>query len=321
MDVDTRTMAFEIGWDYALYGVTPHPDAPKDIKDGYKAGKMKFPRPQRKLDEEDFPFVTKWLLLRRNALKREKLVDEAVTPEFLKSIFQPVCPITFERMEQRGGNNDAWSIDRLNNNGAYAVGNLAFMSQKANKAKGDKSFQEVHRLASRLQKDELHEGLTSRQWLRMACVMYGPAMGMQAGEKFLPLATFIPPKVSRPAWFSMQSFFRSLYMCDADEHEKAVSNLYAVLGKDLEPLVDRILFRIADKIRHFTAVQSEDPFDVLVNDPVQDAFLELAQALSIEQYKALNTLIQQAQSLSDFDKGVISSWSLGTRGYLSPRPR
>jgi len=110
-------------------------------------------------------------------------------------------------------------------------------------------------------------------------------------------------------------------MCDADEHEKAVSNLYAVLGKDLEPLVDRVLFRIADKIRHFTDVQSEDPFDVLVNDPVQDAFLGLAQALSIEQYEALNTLIQQAQSLSDFDKGVISSWSLGTRGYLSPRPR
>lgn len=318
MELDTTKIALDIGWDYARYGVTPPCDVPKSIEDGYKAGKNQFPRP-RSLDEEDFPYVAKWLLLRRNALERERLVDEAVTPEFLKSIFQPVCPITFEKMQQRGGGDHAWSIDRLNNNGAYAVGNLAFISQKANKAKGNKSFEEVHRLASSLQKNELHEGLTGRQWLRLACVMYGAAMGTQAGETFLPLATFIPPKTSRPAWFSMQSFFRSLFMCDADEHEKAVSRLNAVLGEDLEPLVDEILLRIAYNIRHFTAIKSEDSYDVLVDEPVQDAFMDLAQALSIEQYNALNALVKQAKNLSDFDRSIIASWSLSTKGYLSPR--
>jgi len=41
-----------------------------------------------------------------------------------------------------------WSADRINNNGAYAPGNIVVLSAKANRAKGNKTFDDIWTLAS-----------------------------------------------------------------------------------------------------------------------------------------------------------------------------
>ena len=57
----------------------------------------------------------------------------------LHRIDVPVCPVSLVTLTHGERADTDWSIDRLNNNGAYAIGNLAVMSRGANTAKGARS--------------------------------------------------------------------------------------------------------------------------------------------------------------------------------------
>ena len=111
---------------------------------GYRAGREQF-RVQQHLPDR---FVSKWLQLRLNAFRRRQILDLEVTPPYLKRIDCATCPITLIAMTHGALSESDWSVDRINNDGAYAPGNLMVMCVKANRAKGARGYRDVIQLAS-----------------------------------------------------------------------------------------------------------------------------------------------------------------------------
>ena len=128
---------FELGWDYAHYGTVPpadhlHPLSP--VRQGWEAGRDSFGR--RTLQPNRF--VRKWLQLRLNAWLRGRVFEgQQVNPAFLRQIDVAVCPVTREVLTHGTGELSDASVDRVFNDAAYAAGNLAVMSTRANRAKSD----------------------------------------------------------------------------------------------------------------------------------------------------------------------------------------
>jgi hypothetical protein len=166
---------------------------------GYRAGRENFRVPQHLPDR----FVSKWLQLRLNAFRRRRILDREVTPAYLKMIDCVVCPITLIAMTHSALAESDWSVDRINNDGAYAPGNLMVMCVKANRAKGARGYREIIRLASR-SGEGLVLGLSKREWVRLACVMVGAANLTESGPTLLPLLTRIPEDSRAPLYFVFQ---------------------------------------------------------------------------------------------------------------------
>jgi hypothetical protein len=162
-----RHVPFDLGWDIAYYGL------PCDLEDaairaGYLAGKERFKSGARR---EADRFIRKWLQLRTNAWRRGRVFSDEVTPAYLKRIDAKSCPITGIELTHGTELLTDASIDRVNNDGAYAIGNLAVMSTQANKAKSNLSFADV---IERIANPTLGPSLSPQQWLRMASLMEGP---------------------------------------------------------------------------------------------------------------------------------------------------
>lgn len=122
--------------------------------------------------KEDDYFVRKWLGIRLNAVKRGMVVDPSVTPDFLRYITSDICPVTLEPLdfETKGQSRMNPSLDRLVNEVGYRGGNICVLSQRANRAKGEKTFEEVASIAVR---GETASGLEPVEWMRMCSLMYG----------------------------------------------------------------------------------------------------------------------------------------------------
>lgn len=132
--------AFEIGWDFAHFTLTPpaeHLTPGSALRQGFDAGKSSFGArtlaPTR--------HTRKWLQLRLNAWRRGRVFEGLqVTPNYLRQIDVALCPITRESLTQATCTLSDASIDRVRNDAGYAAGNLVVMSTRANAAKGDADF-------------------------------------------------------------------------------------------------------------------------------------------------------------------------------------
>lgn len=133
--------AFEIGWDFAHFALTPpaeHLLPGSALRHGFDAGRASFGTrtlaPAR--------HTRKWLQLRLNAWRRGRVFEGLqVTPNYLRQIDAAHCPITREALTQATCTPSDASIDRVRNDAGYAAGNLAVMSTRANAAKGDADFE------------------------------------------------------------------------------------------------------------------------------------------------------------------------------------
>jgi hypothetical protein len=98
------------------------------------------------------------------------VVDESVTPLFLEHVFEGRCPVTGEPLdiEERSTRNP--SVDRLVNELGYTAGNICMLSLRANRAKGDRTFEEVAAIA---QTGEPAGGMEPVEWMRLTSLMYG----------------------------------------------------------------------------------------------------------------------------------------------------
>ena len=77
-------IGFDCGWDHAEYGVIiPDHLMVGTLADGLHAGLAQRGRSRPK---EADRYVRKWLQLRRNAWRRERIFDDAVTPEYIRRI-------------------------------------------------------------------------------------------------------------------------------------------------------------------------------------------------------------------------------------------
>lgn len=209
---NASTTAFEIGWDFARFG-RPMDAAVHDAEllTGYAAGREHFRVAQHRPDR----FISKWLQLRVNAFKRRRILSAGVDPSYLKRIDCHTCPITLMTLTHSALCDSDWSVDRINNDGAYAPGNLMIMSVRANRAKGAKDYRDVAHLASSTadgQTGRVERGeLSKREWERLACVMIGATDVAESAATLTPLRTRIPEDSRLPfIMFSNRCYCRPL---------------------------------------------------------------------------------------------------------------
>ena len=181
---DWTEVGRRLGHDLARYRVIGDAEAlPVSVMEGMRAGRGPRSSPDR--------FERKWLQLRTNAYRRGRIVDERVNAAFLRRIDVAVCPVTRVVLTHGRRLASDWSVDRLNNDGAYAPGNLAVLSTQANGAKGDRRFDEVLLLARAV---EATDGLEPVEWLRLASLMLGPSFATHASAApVVPLVAPIAP--------------------------------------------------------------------------------------------------------------------------------
>jgi hypothetical protein len=199
-DSKLSEIAFDIGWDFARFG-RPMDPAVTDtaVLSGFYAGREHFRVPQHVADR----FVSKWLQLRINAFRRRRKLSPEVTPDYIKRIDCTTCPVTLVRLTHSTLTDSDWSIDRINNDGAYAAGNLMVISTKVNRAKGAKRYEDVAHLAS-MPAHVVTDRLTPQQWARLGCLMVGADGSRDVARSLGPLLTRIPEDSRVPLYFLVQ---------------------------------------------------------------------------------------------------------------------
>lgn len=295
-------VGFELGWDYAMYGMTRDGLQPVSFQRGHDAGREHAGRNTLKND----PYARKWLQVRYNAWIRGRAVDEAVTPEFLAQIDCPRCPVTRLALTKGQMAETDWSIDRLNNDGAYAVGNLAVMSVKANQAKGGKSFAEIMDCAQAA--DEV-DGLSPVEWLRMAvmCVATCSGDGEVVVVPILPLV--VPPRPYVPVHPSQQA---QLVLARQALGGKGtiLHRMRGVAGSE----ADRKLFqKLVKRLRRCNSPAA--PIAVWEDPRTFEIFREWYLSLSPKQLGTLVDVMGNHGGFGDMPVGFRDAWRLPSRGY------
>ncbi len=193
----TDRTAFELGWDYAHYRLTPPPDALTDghpVRQGWLAGSAVFGSRTLK----PTPQVRKWLQLRFGAWRRGRAFEGTqVTPNFLSQIDAATCPITRTPLTHASGAGSDASVDRVCNQAGYAAGNLAVMSTRANEAKADLGCRDALVVVKQLEASGLDtlDGLNTLQWSRLAVLMSFATLMKHGEAACLPLLVLPPNRL------------------------------------------------------------------------------------------------------------------------------
>lgn len=295
-------VGFDLGWDIASYGLRL-PVLPNDaLLSGYEEASTR--RAAKPLAHDRF--VRKWLQLRVNAWLRHRVVDEEVTPAFLQKIDVAVCPITRLALTAGTGEDSDWSVDRINNEGAYAVGNLAVMSSLANKAKGRKSFAQVFAHAAADGDDA--EGLTRIQWMRMAAAMVVPSHLVDARMPLIPYPLRPLPEVPL-------SFDQSLQWVLVNECYGGKKTIVGRL-KDAcnTPARQRKFHQLIQKVRRKAEKLGQNFVDVWNSPELWAVFEEFMRTMDPKEFDRFTALMSPGKSPKGEE--LLASWRLENRGYM-----
>lgn len=293
-------LGFDLGWDMASYGLRP-PVLPNDaLLSGYEEAASR--RCGKPLAHDRF--IRKWLQLRVGAWLRHRVVSEDVTPAYLRSIDRDVCPVTCLKLTHATGTPSDWSVDRINNDGAYAPGNLAVLSSLANKAKGRKSFSEVLEAAAHT---SLVDGLETVQWKRLAALMSVPC---HLGTGTLPLMPYpLKPLVGVPLSFEQSLQWTLVNQCYGGPK--------AVVGKLKDACSSlakqKTFHQLVQKVRRKSERLVHWP-DVWLNDSLWVVFERFVRTMTDAEVDRFHDLISPKHSISGSD--LVGGWLLDYRGYV-----
>lgn len=301
---NSSEVAFDIGWDFARFGRTiDRAVADPSILAGFYTGREHFRVPQHIADR----FVSKWLQLRINAFRRRRILSPEVTPDYLRRIDCTTCPVTLVRLTHSTLLDSDWSIDRINNDGAYATGNLMVISTRANRAKGAKDCSEVARLA-RNPAHAVTDGLTAREWARVTCLMAGADDSMDVERSLGPLLTRIPEDSRVPLYFLLQHILLGAAGRSSirNQRVRALNRLHPVTDKHLA------LCCAAERLSHLVKGAPYE-YDGLADETVQRLLrgwftsLPAAATGNLLQFCAEHGASRREWALPD-------EWALQTRG-------
>ncbi|MCK6420234.1 MAG: hypothetical protein L6Q73_04920 [Aquabacterium sp.] len=199
-------IAFAIGWDHARYGITPpatllHQANP--VRQGWSAGRSAFAGRRRAAT----PVVHDWLDLRLQAWRLGVAFEDVqVTPHFLAQIAATHCPVTGKALTRTAGADDQATIVRLNDEAAFAAGNLAVLSLRAARelarlrqhASGAQVVQEALGRAAQADVptvDGRGQELSASQWQRLAAMCSYTTAVPDSMLAELPLSVLPPNRV------------------------------------------------------------------------------------------------------------------------------
>ena len=293
-----------LGHDLLAWGRTLPTRCPSGVAEGFAEAQARGvirQRPDR--------FVRKWLQLRLQALQRHRVINNDVTPDLLRRIDVARCPITRVVLTHGELLDTDWSVDRLNNDGAYALNNLAVIGTGANRAKGSRSFQDVFLLS---QQTAPTEGLTPVEWLRMSSIMLGPCFALDPGAApVIPLAAPIPSRSVRQAVQQVQ------YVFTRGARQQSGKN---ALIKNFAPIAQSerstARLRIAAEAIHQGLKGQKEPYDAWLVPAVLQGFDAWWQTLDPYQITLAGELSRRMLNSSVIPQGRVATWKLGNRGYF-----
>lgn len=302
-----------LGDDYAAYGLKLPEPAPEplreSLREGYRAGLARVGRP-RAADR----FVRKWLQLRYNALTRGRAVSNEVTVDLLRRLDVTACPVTLATLTHGEQKSTDWSVDRLNNDGAYAKGNLAIMSTHANGAKRTKNLAEVRKLS---EGDSTVDGLAPEEWSRMAAVMYGPCVFEHPEDQWeMRQVAPVPEGVVRLQWQIFQDYLvRSATALPKEATQYLPFFLKRLPNNQLRSST-KIMVQLIGERAHALA----SPFDVWFADDLFGRYKVFFEFLwECTDGKPLEVMRGAYQKIPISDR-MASEFRFDTRGYLDSSP-
>ena len=253
-------------------------------------------------------FVRKWLQLRLNAFDRRRCVDERVTPAFLQKIDVQFCPVTRELLTHGTNSPTDWSVDRLNNDGAYAPGNLAVVSTRANKAKGARSFREVVGLWKR--NDDTR--LSADEWLRLATLMLGPSHAERSSlAPVLPLVAPIAPWTIATPTQVVQYLFTTAALTAATRNAMVRDFRPINVGDHARNRFERFSDVMRDKLK-----RASPRWDVWLDPTVMSAFVGWRKCLDANRWAHAGAMAMQLSRSRSVDRDELNSWHLPERGNV-----
>ncbi len=295
---------------HRLSCIAPQPTWPQPVREGFAAaaaGPGMRPR-------QDDRFLRKWLQLRLGALVRGRSVAPDVTVALLRQLDVSHCPVTREPLTHGTRQGTDASVDRLNNDGAYAATNLAMLSARVNRAKGARSFDEVWALSQRA---EPTAGLAPRAWLRLAVLMLGPAHAAQPQNvPALPLCAPLPATSLRTALQQVQRLL-TMNASQAASRNRLLRGLLPACGS---AVAESRLKRLADAVH--TGLKRLAPgdecWDVWLQPAPMEALLAWREALGERAWAHTAWAAGQLAGGCPVSRRTLMPWQLATGGYLPP---
>lgn len=337
-------LGFELGWDHAHYSTEPPPACLAEaspLRDGLRAGQAAFGARTLVATEP----VRQWLALRLQAWLQHRSVEAVeVTPNYLKQIGVGHCPITrlaLSDAEDGTGDTEAARVpvesvvDRVRGDAAFAAGNLAVVSLKAQHAKAaggtGAHWRDAMQTALRIDTDKLAEvhGLGAAEWRRLAVLgsfvdalphdeactlplLVLPPNRLRLFNPVQALQAFVSQQLLTPGWSQRVNHFEALLAS-------------AELKHDFKRFFMALLPRVLERGRLGGSPEArwavEDAWRV---DAVQQRWAEFARRLDAAECEAL---LCQAAARRLTTRTVVpfsstratEGWSLPTRGYVPYR--
>ncbi len=311
--IDPVEAARSLGHDlYHLSRIALQPAWPAAVREGFEAAAASRGSRAR----HDDRFVRKWLQLRLGALARHRSVAPDVTVELLRRLDVSHCPVTREPLTHATRLGSDASVDRLNNDGAYAASNLAMLSARVNRAKGTRSFDEVMAL-SRLAVPA--HGLAPAEWLRLAVLMLGPAHAERPLDvPALPLCAPLPPTSVRTALQQVQRLL-TLNAGVAAPRNRLLRGLLPACGSAQAEARLRLL---ADAVHAGLKRlgEGDECWDVWLQPGLMQALGAWREALSERAWAHTSWTAGQLAGGHPVNRRELAPWQLATRGYLPRMP-
>lgn len=255
-------------------------------------------------------FVRKWLEVRGNALRRERIVDPNVTPSLLQRLDVAICPVLRLPLTHGYKSDSDWSVDRLNNDGAYAPGNLAIISTLANRAKAHHCFADVY---ERGQAAKGSGGLAPYEWMRIASLMVGPCFAEAPGAApIVPMLAPLPISTVRSATQIIQYALTIGTRSAADKNEltKQLTRLYC------DSHARAHICQVAELI-HLALKTTAVIWDVWDSPRVMQAFLSMRASLPSHVWAAMGETAAHLAGGRPVARSTLGAWHLRTAGYFA----
>lgn len=306
-----------IGYEFARLGLKLPEGAAQALREGYAEGANRWSHAR----VESTPWERKLLRLKASAWRRNRFVDEAVTPAYLQAIQVRYCPITRIPLTSGTGTDTDATVDRVFNGGAYAIGNLAMMSARANHAKANLMPDELYREAM---SGSSAEGLSNAEWMRLAAMTCAAAPPGYMEQLHLPMLVF-PPNglLVSNAFVVLQMTFSSLAVGWVRKRAITEFRDCCVGKKRKQAFVDMLGALCAAIARKTRAISDPE----LYRFGICDAWLEplifesyasvMRGASKAEVLNMVQVARKEQDSLHAMSREALASWAVETRGYAS----
>lgn len=264
-------------------------------------------------------FAAKWLQLRLNAWRRHRAVAADVTPALLRELDVTHCPVTRERLTHGTLQDTDASVDRLNNDAAYAASNLAVMSVRANRAKGALGFAQV---LARAESATATDGLTPTEWLRLAVLMLGPAHATCPHEApALPLCAPLPMHAVRLALQQVQRLFTAHCQRPAGKNRLLREFASACHGHTARLRLQALGQAVHEGLKHTDGHGLDDTrWDVWLQPAVMTALRRWRDSLDDADWARVAALSGRLSQARRETPERLRLWQLPSRGFVMARP-